>query len=241
MFKRSINKSRLGLALSLILTVGATMAFGAQQSDSTPYLIVKNTTEQVLAEIEAAKEYFDDDPQRFYNRIDTILSEVTDFYSFSRSVMGFYASKRSMNALDEAGKEKLEQQIDRFVDKFHDGLVNTYAKGLLNFSGQRIEVVKPRGNDGGSKSVVITQHIYGDASQPYVVQFKMRRDRDDAWKVRNVTIEAINLGKIFREQFASEARKYDSNLDLVIDNWSSETAAKEVEGVRKGEDLKADG
>lgn len=235
MFNESLNKHWHTLALGLVLAFGATVAFGAEQSEATPYLIIKNTTEEVLAEIEAAKTYFDDDPQRFYSRIDSILSEVTDFYSFSRSVMGFYASKRSMNALDAAGKNKLEQQIDRFVDKFHGNLVKTYAKGLLNFSGQRIEVVKPRANEGG-KSVVITQHIYGDASQPYVVQFKMRRDRDDTWKVRNVTIEAINLGKIFREQFASEARKYDNDLDQVIDNWSSQTAAKKVEGVRKDED-----
>lgn len=222
-------------ALYLILVAWVPAVFAATQSDEEPYLIVKNTTDQVLTEIKAAESYFDEDPDRFYRKIDTILSEVTDFYSFSRSVMGFYASKRSMSAMDAAGKEKLEQQIDRFVDKFHAGLVKTYAKGLLNFSGQRIEVLKPRDTASG-KSAVITQHIYGDAAKPYVVQFKLRRDRDGAWKVRNVTIEAINLGKIFREQFASEARKFDGDLDQVIDNWSSKSAAKEVKGLRDGKE-----
>ncbi|MGI9295412.1 MAG: MlaC/ttg2D family ABC transporter substrate-binding protein [Pseudomonadales bacterium] len=230
-----MRKQWYSTALYLILAACVPAVFAATQSDEEPYLIVKNTTDQVLTEIKAAESYFDEDPDRFYRKIDSILSEVTDFYSFSRSVMGFYASKRSMNALDAAGKKKLEQQIDRFVDKFHDGLVQTYAKGLLNFSGQRIEVLKPRGADN-SKSAIITQHIYGDAAKPYVVQFKLRRDRDGAWKVRNVTIEAINLGKIFREQFASEARKYDGDLDQVIDNWSSKTAAKEVEGLSEGKD-----
>lgn len=230
-----MRKQWYSVALYFILAAYVPSVFGAARSHSEPYLIVKDTTAQILAEIKAAESYFDEDPDRFYRNIDTILSKVTDFYSFSRSVMGFYASKRSMDALDAAGKKKLEQQINRFVDKFHAGLVQTYAQGLLNFSGQRIEVLRPRGADS-SKSEVITQQIYGDAAQPYVVQFKLRRDRDGAWKVRNVTIESINLGKIFREQFASEARKYDGDLDQVIDNWSSQTAAREVEGVRDGQD-----
>ncbi len=216
------------IALSITLLFGAATAFAADNEHSEPYTIINNTTDRVLSEIKAAKSYFDDDPERFYKRIDTILTEVTDFYSFSRSVMGVYASRRAMDALDDAGKQKLEQQVERFVDKFHVGLVQTYAKGLLNFSGERIEVVKPDRADEGD-SAMIDQLIYGDSAQPFNVQYKMRRDRDGDWKIRNVTIEAINLGKVFRSQFASEARKYNGDLDQVIDNWSSDAAAKEVE------------
>ncbi len=215
-------------ALYLALVCGAATAIAADSEHSEPYTIINNTTERVLSEIKEAEIYFDDDPERFYGRIDSILTEVTDFYSFSRSVMGVYASKRAMRALDDAGKQKLETQVERFVDKFHIGLVETYAKGLLKFSGERIEVVKPDSTDEGD-SAIIDQLIYGDGPQPYNVQYKMRRDRDGDWKVRNVTIESINLGKVFRSQFASEARKYNGDLDKVIDNWSSEAAAKEVE------------
>ncbi len=216
------------VALYLTLLFGAAATIAAENEHGEPYTVINNTTDRVLSEIKQAKTYFDDDPERFYKRIDTILTEVTDFYSFSRSVMGVYASKRAMRALDDAGKQKLEAQVERFVDKFHTGLVQTYAKGLLNFSGERIEVVKPDTTDQGD-SAIIDQLIYGDGPEPYSVQYKMRRDRGGDWKVRNVTIESINLGKVFRSQFASESRKYDGDLDKVIDNWSSEAAAKEVE------------
>lgn len=217
------------LCATLACATGLTLA--AEGEHGEPYAVINNTTDRVLAEIKEATTYFDNDPQRFYDRIDTILTEVTDFYSFSRSVMGVYASNRAMRALDDAGKKKLTAQVERFVDKFHTGLVQTYAKGLLNFSGERIEVVKPDSTDTGD-SAIIDQLIYGEAPQPYTVQYKMRRDRDGEWKVRNVTIESINLGKVFRSQFASEARKYDGDLDQVIENWSSEAAAKEVEQKR---------
>ena len=227
------------IALCLTLACNAGIALAADDEHGEPYAIINNTTERVLTEIKAAKTYFDDDPQRFYGRIDTILTEVTDFYSFSRSVMGVYASNRAMRALDDAGKEKLTGQVERFVDKFHTGLVQTYAKGLLNFSGERLEVVKPDTTDTGD-SAIIDQLIYGEGPQPYTVQYKMRRDRDGDWKIRNVTIESINLGKVFRSQFASEARKYDGDLDQVIENWSSEAAAKEVEQKRDAKDESED-
>ncbi len=197
------------------------------QKNNDPYSIIKSTTDAVLIEIKAAKSYFDKDPQRFYKNVDTTLGEVTDFYSFARSVMGVYASNRAMNALDAEGKKKLEQQIDRFVKKFHSGLVQTYAKALLEYGGERIEVVRPRSEDYDDDAI-ITQKIYGDATEPYTVDYKLRKDHDGNWKIRNVTIESINIGEIFRDQFASEAEKYQADLDKVIDNWSSAAAGATV-------------
>ena len=39
------------------------------------------------------------------------------------------------------------------------------------------------------------------------------------WKVRNVQLQSINLGKVYRNQFASAAKQYDADIDKVIANW----------------------
>jgi phospholipid transport system substrate-binding protein len=48
----------------------------------------------------------------------------------------------------------------------------------------------------------------------------MRQDRGGEWKLRNVTIEAVNLGLVYQSQFSSAAKQYDGDIDRVIDNWS---------------------
>jgi phospholipid transport system substrate-binding protein len=69
----------------------------------------------------------------------------------------------------------------------------------------------------------VTQLIYAENPQPYVVMYQMGRDRDDAWKLRNVIIESVNLGEIYRDQFLSSARDFDGDLDAVIANWTTVT------------------
>lgn len=48
------------------------------------------------------------------------------------------------------------------------------------------------------------------------------------WKVRNVIINGINIGKLFRDQFADAMQRNGNNLDQTINNWAGEVAkAKE--------------
>lgn len=209
---------------ALAMLLGLALPAQASTDEQQAYETVKTTTDRVLALINEAKGYHAQDPQRFYREVDTILADVADFPGFARSVMGRHASVQVMNSLDEAGKAKLQGQIERFTSRFRQGLVTTYAEGLLSFNGQRIEVQVPRGASEDRSSVDVTQLIFGDAPNPYVVQYRMRKDDNGAWKLRNVTIEAVNLGKVYRSQFDEAVRKHRGDLDKVIDTWSVEPA-----------------
>ena len=46
----------------------------------------------------------------------------------------------------------------------------------------------------------------------------------DRWLLRNVIIEGINLGKLFRDQFGEAMQRNRNNLDAVIDNWVDSVA-----------------
>ena len=52
-----------------------------------------------------------------------------------------------------------------------------------------------------------------------MVKFKMRLDKHQQWKLRNVTIESINIGKVYRSQFEAAMKKHDGDVDKVIDTW----------------------
>lgn len=193
--------------------------------------VVEQTTHRVMSIITEAQGYFDEDPDRFYREIEKVLDDVVDFDSFARGVMGKYASKRMyMTLKTDAERRAFVERMRRFSDTFREGLVHTYAKGLLAFNGNRVEVVPADEKPEPGESVTVVQHIYGEAEKPYVVHYKLRKDREGHWKLRNVTIEAINLGKVYQSQFASAAKLYDGDIDKVIDNWSVDpTAGTEVD------------
>jgi phospholipid transport system substrate-binding protein len=193
----------------------------AAEAAPTPYQLIKSTTDRVTTTIEESKAYYDQDPQRYYAQIDTIMSEIVDFDSFARGVMGNYASKREYNRLATAEeKAAYRARMTRFSKVFRGALVETYAKGLLAFSGNKIEVLDPEEADPDSGSVTVVQHIYdGNAEKPFVVLYKMRKDKAGQWKLRNVTIEAVNLGKVYQSQFASAVKQHGGDVDKVIDGW----------------------
>lgn len=219
---KSLRAGFIGLAM-LVLSLCPLLSQAKENSAVTAHQVVQTTTDKVMKVIVEAKDYFDEDPERFYAEIEGVLGEVVDFNSFARGVMGRYASKQAYMALKtKEEKAAFKARMVRFSDTFRTGLVQTYAKGLLAFNGNKIEVLDPEPGTSTGSSVTVIQHIHGDAEKPYEVQYKMRKNRQGDWKLRNVTIEAINLGKVYQGQFSSAARQYNGDIDKVIDNWSVE-------------------
>ena len=195
----------------------------AQQTENVPtaYAVVQDTTVQVMAVVVEARSYVDAEPERYYQAVQAVLDPVIDYRGFARSVMGPYASSERYRSLDEAGRVQLRGQLDRFTEVMRLGLVRTYSKGLLAFGSSRIEVVQPPDDVVESSRVSVRQLIYSDEPEPYVMMYQMGRAKTGDWKLRNVIIESVNLGEIYRNQFQAAARKHDGDLDSVIDNWSS--------------------
>ena len=215
----SLSLKRVWLVACCLL---AASAWAESSTGGLPaYGVVEDATERVMAVVQEADAYADEDPERYYGEIQEILDPVIDFRGFARSVMGPYASSERYRSLDEEGRAKLRDQLDRFSEVMRIGLVRTYGKGLLAFGGSRIEVVKPESDDAEQPRVSVRQLIYNDDPEPYVLLYQMGRDKAGEWKLRNVIIESVNLGEIYRNQFQDSARKYEGDIDSVIDNWST--------------------
>lgn len=226
-----LNKSILGFLLVMAVSAGAESAVPATAAANiTAHDVVRQATDQVMSVIDAAQDYAAEDPERFYREIMTILDPVIDFRGFARGVMGPYASSQRYRSLDESGRAQLRGQLDRFTDVLREGLVRTYSKGILAFGGSRIEISQPDPNEANLDRASVTQLIFGEQNEPYVLMYQMGKDKSGEWKLRNLIIESVNLGEIYRNQFQSLARKYDGDLDQVIDNWSIEEEEENTAG-----------
>lgn len=215
MFRKLIS-----LVSVAVMGLGVSLSWSAEQTGKQgPYEVVAETTSRVTKVIEEARSYVDEDPQRFYDEVEKILADVVDFPSFARGVMGKYGSKRYYDTLSDAEKKQFRERVERFTETFRDRLIQTYAKGLLAFDGNRIEVLPLAEGTVTDGSVNVEQHIYGNAPQPYVVYYKLKQGRDGEWKLRNVSIEGVNLGRTYQSQFNSAVRRHNGDIDKVIENW----------------------
>ncbi len=230
-----ISWSQLATALAAFVMLLSLVAPGARADDDTGKVtpvdprsqsaedVLRETTTRMLAVIDEARDYVDEDPERYYAAVEKVLDPVVDYRGFARGVMGQYATSARYRSLDEAGRDKLRAQLERFSDTMRRGLVRTYSKGLLAFGGTRVEIDDSSAGDVNDERATLRQLIYSESGQPYVVVYQMARNRDGHWQMRNLIVESVNLGQIYRSQFEAAARKSGGNLDEVIDNWSADS------------------
>ena len=207
------------MALCLAVThSGSVRADQASASQRGAAEVISDVTAQVMTVVAEANTYFDEDPDRYYREIDDALAGLVDWRGFATAVMGEYYSRG--RDMDQAGRANLKRQRDDFARTLREGLIRSYAKGLLAFGGARMEVQGVEASPQSARVASVTQLVYGEAERVYTIRYQMGQYKDGAWRLRNLIIETINLGEIYRNQFSGLARDADADLDSVIAQWN---------------------
>lgn len=189
----------------LIVMLGVTHPALAEVPD--PKQAVQQATDQLLEKLVEVKPLYEEDPEAFFNAIDGALAPFIDFDGFSRGVMAKYYRRAS------------DEQKARFSQTFRTALIRTYAKALIEFDNQEIIVMEPKLDPKRASRASIGLEVHGANNVVYPVEYTLTL-KDNAWLLRNVSIEGINIGLQFRSQFASYMGKHKNNIDDVIDNWT---------------------
>lgn len=221
-----ITPAALALFLFMLLLPRGAAAAESSAQPALPDQVIREVTEQVMQVVSEANTYFDEEPERYYREIDAALAALVDWRGFATAVMGDYYSRgRSM---DSAGRTKLKRQRDEFAETLREGLIRSYAKGLLAFGGAKMEVQGVEASPQSARIASVTQLVYGEADRVYTIRYQMGQYKDGAWRLRNLIIETINLGEIYRNQFSALAKEANDDLDLVISRWN-DTISEQAE------------
>lgn len=178
---------------------------------ATPQQLVQDTTDHVLGELTSKRELFKQDPEAFYRALDGILAPVIDFDSFARGVMTVRYSRQAS-----------PQQMEAFQTSFKRSLVKFYGSALLEYDNQEIRMLPPVAAREPGRATV-NMEVVGRNGAIYPLTYTLEQ-KSDGWKVRNVIINGINIGKLFRDQFAESMRSNGNNLDKVIATWGDAVA-----------------
>lgn len=224
------HRQFLGLTATLLIAClwaipSWVMADESGLKSAGPAEVIRDVTQNIMSVVADANDYFDEDPDRYYQEIDAALADLVDWRGFATAVMGDYYSRgRSMDA---AGRSQLKRQRDAFATTLREGLIRSYAKGLLAFGGAKMEVQGAEASPQSAR-VSVTQLVYGEADRVYTIRYQMGQYKDGSWRLRNLIIETINLGEIYRNQFSALAQEADDDLDVVISQWNA-TIAEQAE------------
>jgi phospholipid transport system substrate-binding protein len=178
--------------------------------------VVQQTTTTLLADLKVNKEQYRTDPGAFYNALNSILGPVVDADGMSRGVMTVRYSRQAS-----------PEQMQRFQENFKRSLMQFYGNALLEYNNQDIRVLPVAGQQDPERTAV-NMEIRDGKGAVYPLSYTMV-SLDGTWKMRNVVINGINVGKLFRDQFAQAMQDNRNDLDKVIDNWT-ETVAKARQG-----------
>lgn len=198
----------------LVLLAALPMLANAAPGQSA-HDVVDSTTKELLGDLAANRAQYKANPQAFYDALNRIVGPVVDAEGISKSIMTVKYSRKAT-----------PEQVQRFQENFKRSLFQFYGNALLEYNDQGITVAPAKDESGDRTSVDMS--VKGNNGAVYPVSYTLEKIAGE-WKVRNVILNGINVGKLFRDQFADAMQRNGNDLDKTINGWAGEVAkAKET-------------
>jgi phospholipid transport system substrate-binding protein len=185
---------------------------------SGPELAVWNTTQTLLSIIDEERASFGENPNKFYNRVATALEPVVGFRRIAAMVMGSYY------------KQATKEQRAKFSQLFERSLVETYSGGLIEYDGYTIDILPGEPVPEGKRTSVVNVVITTSSGTQVPLKYSMYKTKKGEWKVQNVTVAGINVGLLYRQQFARKVAEANGDIGTVVSQWSSKLDVEVEDG-----------
>lgn len=184
------------LVLLLLLLAGPALALPAPEAAPvpatlTPDQLVRRTSDNVIAKVQANRTTLEQDIRSIYRLVETDILPYSDFNWMAQRVLGRHWDTASP-----------EQQQD-FILQFQQLLVRTYATALLKYAESTVEYLPYRETPDASQSVVKTR-VGRIGPRPYAIDYLLRRQPEQDWRVVDIKIDGISLVSNYRGSFSSQ-------------------------------------
>ena len=198
------------LLLFLLVPAAVLRPVLAAEEEQGPAATVREVSDEVVAIIDRHRDSFEQRPDAFYEAVDEAMAGFVDYRSIARAVMARYWSRAD------------EQQRERFVERFRRGLVRSYGRALFEFDQEKVEVLPILPEHRRDDRALVRMEVTGANGRIYPVRYSVAQGEDGRWQVRNVIVDGVNLGRIYRNQFDSAMQSGDAagDIDAVISSWS---------------------
>ena len=197
------------LAASILSTMVAGTVFAAPSE--APPAFIKRVADNLIDRLKTDHAKLQNNPALVKTIVRQNLDPYIDSQSFTRIVMGTYATNQYSTAAQRAQFEK----------NFRETLIENYGTAFAKFSNQTYSM-RPYKATGSANPVVTIDFLNNGEKIP--VSFQLT-DKGSQWKIRNINVSGIDLGLQFRNQFAATVKRNGGDLDKAIANFEPDADA----------------
>lgn len=197
------------LAASILSTMVVGTVFAAPSE--APPAFIKKVADGLIERLKADNAKLQNNPALVKAIVRQNLDPYIDSQSFTRIVMGTYATNQYSTAAQRAQFEK----------NFRETLIENYGSAFSKFSNQTYSVRPYKASN--SKNPVVTID-FNNKGEKIPVAFQLV-DKGSQWKIRNINVSGIDLGLQFRNQFAATVKRNGGNIDKAIANFKPDAEA----------------
>ncbi|WP_230552295.1 phospholipid-binding protein MlaC [Teredinibacter turnerae] len=183
---------------------------GSALDKEGPEYVVQTVTDQLLSLAKDDTAELKKDPEAFYGKVESLLEPSVSFDFIAKNVMG-----------PTYWEQANEKQQEQFVATFKRSLVETLVKGMASNVDLDIQLVSEQSQVLKNKASIV-QKVSGPEGSNLVV-YSLGKGKSGSWKVLNVVLDGVNLGKTFRSQFAQGVKDNKGDLQAAIEGWSAQT------------------
>ncbi len=178
-----------GFLVTAVLCCFAGAAMAAKIDTRNPYTMIKQVADQTFARFNADQAKIKADPNHLKTIVEQELLPYVDYRYASLKVLG-----RNIKTLQKElkSRDRVLAKIDAFTDAFKGYMVSTYASAFTEYTNQKVEF-PPAKKLTDSKFVTVPVQVTEEGRPPIKLSFKLRRQKDNSWKVYDLVAEGVSL------------------------------------------------
>jgi phospholipid transport system substrate-binding protein len=215
--------SKLGAALALAVLASvsvaqttAPLAAPAAAAAVAPDVLVKQISNEVLAEVKTDKAIQSGDTKRILVLVDQKILPHVDFLAMTRSAVGVHWKKATPD------------QQKRLQDEFKLLLVRTYSKAFTQVKPQTTLDFKPLAASADPARATVESEINaGGGAKPVKVNYYLAKGAD-SWKIVDLEVESVRMGLSYRSQFSQAINA--NGIDGLISQLAEQNKAASGKG-----------
>jgi phospholipid transport system substrate-binding protein len=164
----------------------------------SPDKLVDGLISQVLTELEGEKDKLksgsDEAVYEFANRV--VNKTILPHYDLPRM---------SAYIVGKPWKTATKTQKLTFMKTFKDMIIRTYAKSLLDYSGQKMTVMPYRATT--KKSAVVQAKFVPESGEAVPVSFRLYKNRKKGWRIYDIAVAGASQIKAYQGSLRASIQK----------------------------------
>ena len=112
-----------------------------------------------------------------------------------------------------------EDQRTRFADILKSSLTRFYGASLVSYQGEELIFLPQEEKESNPRDDVLVSMELTGGSMELQLKYQMFINDSDDWKLKNLSLAGINLGRQYFAQFSALMTEHGNNIDSVLDNW----------------------